>query len=93
LAKLKGAFISEEPRLNDRIRVPQVRLVGPNGEQIGIVKTEEALRMAQEVDLDLVEVAAEARPPVVKIMDFGKFKYEAALKAREAKKESSQYCC
>jgi translation initiation factor IF-3 len=82
-------FISEEPRLNDRIRVPQVRLVGPNGEQIGIVKTEEALKMAQEVDLDLVEVAAEARPPVVKIMDFGKFKYEAALKAREARKNQA----
>lgn len=89
LVKRKGAFISEEPRLNDRIRVPQVRLVGPNGEQIGIVKTEEALRMAQEVDLDLVEVAAEARPPVVKIMDFGKFKYEAALKAREARKNQA----
>jgi translation initiation factor IF-3 len=82
----KGVFISEEPRLNDRIRVPQVRLVGPNGEQIGIVKTEEAMKMAQELDLDLVEVAAEARPPVVKIMDYGKFKYENALKAREARK-------
>lgn len=84
--RLKGVFISEEPRLNDRIRVPQVRLVGPNGEQIGIVKTEEAMKMAQELDLDLVEVAAEARPPVVKIMDYGKFKYENALKAREARK-------
>lgn len=82
----KGVFISEEPRLNDRIRVPQVRLVGPNGEQIGIVKTEEAMKMAQELDLDLVEVASEARPPVVKIMDYGKFKYENALKAREARK-------
>ncbi len=82
----QGVLISEDPRLNDRIRVPQVRLVGPNGEQIGIVKTEEALKMAQELDLDLVEVAAEARPPVVKIMDYGKFKYETALKAREARK-------
>ena len=83
---MQGVLISEDPRLNDRIRVPQVRLVGPNGEQIGIVKTEEALKMAQELDLDLVEVAAEARPPVVKIMDYGKFKYETALKAREARK-------
>jgi translation initiation factor IF-3 len=82
----QGVLISEDPRLNDRIRVPQVRLVGPNGEQIGIVKTEEALKMAQDLDLDLVEVAAEARPPVVKIMDYGKFKYETALKAREARK-------
>lgn len=83
---VKGVFISEEPRINDRIRVPQVRLVGPNGEQIGIVKTDEAMRMAQELDLDLVEVATEARPPVVKIMDYGKFKYENALKARETRK-------
>lgn len=66
--------------------MPQVRLVGPNGEQIGIVKTDEAMRMAQELDLDLVEVATEARPPVVKIMDYGKFKYENALKARETRK-------
>ncbi|WP_168583728.1 translation initiation factor IF-3 [Gephyromycinifex aptenodytis] len=75
-----------EPRINDRIRVPQVRLVGPNGEQVGIVKIDEALRLAGEVDLDLVEVAPMANPPVCKLMDFGKYKYEAALKAREARK-------
>ena len=75
-----------EPRINDRIRVPEVRLVGPNGEQVGIVRVEDALRLAQEADLDLVEVAPTARPPVCKLMDFGKFKYEAALKAREARK-------
>ena len=75
-----------DPRINDRIRVPQVRLVGPNGEQVGIVKIEEALRLAGEVDLDLVEVAPMANPPVAKLMDFGKYKYEAALKAREARK-------
>ena len=67
-----------EPRINDRIRVPEVRLVGPNGEQVGIVRIEDALRLAQEADLDLVEVAPEARPPVCKLMDFGKFKYESA---------------
>nr|WP_040158741.1 translation initiation factor IF-3 [Mobilicoccus massiliensis] len=72
--------------MNDRIRVPQVRLVGPNGEQVGIVKIEEALRLAGEVDLDLVEVAPMANPPVCKLMDYGKYKYEAALKAREARK-------
>jgi translation initiation factor IF-3 len=75
-----------EPRINDRIRVPEVRLVGPNGEQVGIVRVEDALRLAQEADLDLVEVAPSARPPVCKLMDFGKYKYEAALKAREARK-------
>jgi translation initiation factor IF-3 len=63
-----------------------VRLVGPNGEQVGIVRVEDALRLAAEADLDLVEVAPMARPPVAKLMDFGKFKYEAALKAREARK-------
>ena len=75
-----------DPRINVRIRVPQVRLVGPNGEQVGIVKIDEALRLAGEVDLDLVEVAPMANPPVAKLMDFGKYKYEAALKAREARK-------
>jgi translation initiation factor IF-3 len=63
-----------------------VRLVGPNGEQVGIVRVEDALRLAAEADLDLVEVAPMERPPVAKLMDFGKFKYEAAIKAREARK-------
>jgi translation initiation factor IF-3 len=75
-----------EPRINDRIRVPEVRLVGPNGEQVGIVRVEDALRLAAEADLDLVEVAPMAKPPVAKLMDFGKFKYEAAIKEREARK-------
>jgi translation initiation factor IF-3 len=66
-----------------------VRLVGPNGEQVGIVSIQDALRLAQEQDLDLVEVAATARPPVVKVMDYGKYKYESALKAREARKNQA----
>ena len=81
-----GDSISAEPRINDRIRVPEVRLVGPNGEQVGIVKIDVALQMAQESDLDLVEVAPMARPPVAKLMDYGKFKYETAQKARESRK-------
>jgi translation initiation factor IF-3 len=81
-----GGHISIEPRINERIRVPEVRLVGAAGEQIGIVGIEDALRLALEADLDLVEVAPEAKPPVCKIMDYGKFKYEAAVKAREARK-------
>jgi translation initiation factor IF-3 len=78
-----------EPRINDRIRVPEVRLVGPNGEQVGIVRVEDALRLADEAGLDLVEVAPTARPPVCKLMDFGKFKYESDMKAREARKNQT----
>ncbi|WP_229749847.1 translation initiation factor IF-3 [Flexivirga endophytica] len=63
-----------------------MRLVGPNGEQVGIVRVEDALRLAAEADLDLVEVAPMAKPPVAKLMDYGKFKYEAAMKARESRK-------
>lgn len=81
-----GGHISIEPRINERIRVPEVRLVGAAGEQVGIVGIEDALRMALEADLDLVEVSPESKPPVCKIMDYGKFKYEAAVKAREARK-------
>ncbi|WP_258059086.1 translation initiation factor IF-3 [Arthrobacter sp. B1805] len=75
--------------MNDRIRVPEVRLVGPAGEQVGIVRIEDALRLAAESDLDLVEVAPQAKPPVAKLMDFGKYKYEAAVKAREARKNQT----
>ncbi|MHC6176082.1 translation initiation factor IF-3 [Glutamicibacter endophyticus] len=71
------------------MRVPEVRLVGPNGEQVGIVRIEDALRLAHESDLDLVEVAPNAKPPVCKLMDFGKYKYEAAVKAREARKNQT----
>ena len=85
----RGGPISVEPRINDRIRVPEVRLVGPNGEQVGIVAIGDALRLAQEADLDLVEVAAQARPPVCKLMDYGKWKYENAQKAREARRNQS----
>ncbi|MGW5075132.1 translation initiation factor IF-3 [Rhodococcus sp. NPDC004095] len=85
-----GGPISTETRINERIRVPEVRLVGPGGEQVGIVRVEDALRLAQDADLDLVEVAPDARPPVCKIMDYGKFKYEAAQKARESRKNQQQ---
>ncbi|HEY2305469.1 MAG TPA: translation initiation factor IF-3 [Streptosporangiaceae bacterium] len=86
----QGGHISVEPRINERIRVPEVRLVGPAGEQVGIVSINDALRLAQEADLDLVEVAPTARPPVCKLMDYGKFKYESALKARESRKNQAQ---
>jgi translation initiation factor IF-3 len=66
-----------------------VRLVGPAGEQVGVVRIEDALRLAQEADLDLVEVAPDSKPPVVKIMDYGKFKYEQAQKLKEARRNQA----
>jgi len=85
---VKGAPISD-PRINDRIRASEVRLVGPEGEQVGVVRVDIALRLAQESDLDLVEVSPNSNPPVVKIMDYGKFKYEVAQKAKEARKNQA----
>ena len=85
-----GGPISTETRVNERIRVPEVRLIGPGGEQVGIVRIEDALRVAADADLDLVEVAPNARPPVCKIMDYGKYKYETAQKARESRKNQQQ---
>ncbi|WP_232527951.1 translation initiation factor IF-3 [Microbacterium suaedae] len=82
-------FRISDPRINERIRVPEVRLIGPGGEQIGVVRSEVALRLAQEADLDLVEVAPDSRPPVAKIMDYGKFKYETAQKAKEARRNQA----
>lgn len=77
----------EEHRTNRQIRVPQVRLIGLRGEQLGIVPTEEALRMAQEAEVDLVEVAANASPPVCRLLDYGKFRYSKQKKDAEAKKK------
>lgn len=84
----KGVTISEL-RTNDRIRAHEVRLVGPGGEQVGVVKLEIALRLAAEADLDLVEVSPTSNPPVAKIMDYGKFKYENAQKAKEARRNQA----
>jgi translation initiation factor IF-3 len=74
-------------RINRRIRVTPVRLIGPDGEQIGIVPTSEAYNRAQELGLDLVEVSPNSRPPVCRIMDFGKYKYELSKKDKLAKKK------
>ena len=81
--------VSTEPRINDRIRTPQIRLIGYTGEQVGVADIDTALKMADEVGLDLVEIAPEANPPVCKIMDFGKYKYEVAQKAREARQNQT----
>ena len=73
-------------RVNEQIRVREVRLIDDQGEQKGIVPTNEALRMARDLDLDLVEVSPNANPPVCKILDFGKYKFEQEKKLRDSKK-------
>ncbi|HEY8080913.1 MAG TPA: translation initiation factor IF-3 [Acidimicrobiales bacterium] len=75
-------------RINDRIRVEQVRLVDPEGQQLGIQSTRDALELARSMDLDLVEVAPTANPPVCRIMDYGKFKFDEAQKAKESRRKS-----
>jgi translation initiation factor IF-3 len=77
-------------RINERIRVPQVRLIGADGQQVGVVDTDEARKIAREADLDLVEVAPESRPPVCKILDYSKYKYEQEQKAKQARKHQQQ---
>jgi translation initiation factor IF-3 len=84
----EGRAISEKRvRVNDQIRISPVRLIGDEGEQIGIVSLDQARERAEQSGLDLVEVAPDARPPVVKLMDYGKYKYEEARAAREARKK------
>lgn len=82
--------IEERVRVNNQIRLSPVRLVGADGEQVGVVPLEEARRAAEEAGLDLVEVAPEARPIVVRIMDWGKHRFETAKKAREARKKETR---
>jgi len=85
-----GPPISKEPRVNERIRAREVRLVDPEGGQVGIKSIEEARWLAEQLGLDLVEVAAEAHPPVVRMMDYGKFKYDQSVRAREARKKQTR---
>ena len=80
---------TQEHRINDRIRVREVRLVGPDGTQLGIKPVPEALSIARNLDLDLVEVAPTANPPVCRIMDYGKFKFDEAQKAKESRRKAS----
>ncbi|MEZ5714486.1 MAG: translation initiation factor IF-3 [Paracoccaceae bacterium] len=75
------------PRINDRIRAPEIRLIGADGENLGVVTPERALDLAEEAGLDLVEISPNATPPVCKIMDFGKFKYETQKREAEARKK------
>jgi translation initiation factor IF-3 len=78
-----------EPRYNERIRAREVRVIGPDGAQLGIKTVPDALALAREIDLDLVEVAPLATPPVCRIMDYGKFRYEESQRAREARKKTA----
>ncbi len=75
------------PRVNDRIRAPEIRLIGAEGENVGVVHPAKALQLAEEAGLDLVEISPNAQPPVCKIMDFGKFKYEQQKRESEARKK------
>ncbi len=85
-----GKDLKSKYRVNEKIRAKEVRLIGPDGKQIGIVSLKEALKQAEDYGLDLVEVAPNANPPVCKIMDFGEFLYQQAKKAKEARKKQVQ---
>jgi translation initiation factor IF-3 len=80
----------DETRINERIRVPEVRLIGEDGNQVGVIKTDQALEYARQRDLDLVEVAPEARPPVCRVLDYSKYKYEQEQKAKAARRHQKQ---
>lgn len=84
---MEVSLISKDMRINEEIRVKEVRLIGPENDQLGIVPIKTALSMALEKEMDLVEIAPMAKPPVCRIMDFGKFKYEQSKREKEARKK------
>ncbi len=88
-SRIAATITTNEPRINDRIRAREVRLVDPDGEQLGIKLLPEALAIAASLDLDLVEVAPGANPPVCRIMDYGKFKFDAAQRAKESRRKTT----
>ena len=83
------AIQKQRVRINEFIKVPEVRLIGPDGQQVGIMPIKEALAMAAEAHLDLVEVAPQAAPPVCRVMDYGKFKYQQSKKQQEARRRQT----
>ena len=85
-----GTIAAQEPRLNEAIRVKECRLIAYDGSQLGIYPIEQAQRIADNEDYDLVEIAPQAQPPVCRIMDYGKFKYDQAIKAKQARKNQSK---
>ncbi len=88
--KENATISTQNFRVNEGIRVPQVLVIGPNGENIGVITIEKALQLAREAELDLVEVAPAANPPVCRILDFGKFLFERTKKEREARKAQTK---
>ncbi|MGI6152433.1 MAG: translation initiation factor IF-3 [Christensenellaceae bacterium] len=86
IKKKEGNPIANDPFINEQIREPEVRVVSETGEQLGIMSSQEAQKLADEADLDLVNISPKAKPPVVKIMDYGKFKFEQGKKQKEARK-------
>ena len=85
-----SAIAAQEPRLNDEITVRECRLIGFDGAQLGIYSTAQALRIAQDQGMDLVEIAPNAKPPVCRVMDYGKYKYDQAIKAKQARKNQTK---
>ena len=85
-----SAIAAQEPRLNDEITARECRLIGFDGAQLGIYTVAQAQRVADDQNLDLVEIAPNAEPPVCRIMDYGKFKYDQAIKAKQARKNQSK---
>lgn len=91
MCSLKGVVeIKRFIRVNERIRAPQIRLIGPDGNQLGVVPLAKAMDLANQHELDLVEVAPQVEPPVCRIMDFSKFKYDQEKKEREARKNQTK---
>ena len=87
---LKGVVIPEL-KVNDAIKSKELRVIAPDGVQVGVLELKKALIIAQELDLDLVEVSPEAKPPVARLMDYGKYKYELAQKAKESKRNKLKF--
>ena len=83
------AIQKQRVRVNEQIRVPEVRLIGPDGKQVGVMPVKEALALAEEAHLDLVEIAPQASPPVCRVMDYGKFKYQQSKKQQEARRRQT----
>ncbi|MDH5681523.1 MAG: translation initiation factor IF-3 [Spirochaetota bacterium] len=83
-------MIEKDLRINKQIRVPEIRLIDDEGNQLGVVNTDEALKMAEEKELDLVEISPQASPPVCKVLDYGKFKFDQKKRLKEAKKKQAR---
>jgi len=86
----QGAVDKKATRINRNIRSPEVRVIGADGEQVGVMTSDDAIRLAEESDLDLVEIQPNAEPPVCRVMDYGKYRYEVSKKKQESKKKQTR---